>query len=565
MVYRKSEYRHHFLTEWQAAANALFRLVVGGLFSSFMFEYCGVNVTILWMIAVVLTEVVAFRLSNKLPALWLNMLLWVLSGVLIWQRGAEIPHVAFTIIQFNVALYAAVIYHRNPRVMWLFMAPSILVMAAFFAEWLWTRAPQPFGYVAIFAMLGGLSMPVMLGLVMNSTFRNLEEARARLEDANRAKDVFLANMSHEIRTPLNGIIGLAAALSETLLPSREHEMVELIHQSGATLERLLSDLLDVSKIEAGVIEVEAVPFDLRSTLDSAVHVMIAVAEDKGLEVRIDYAETAAGYVIGDAVRIRQIVSNLVSNAVKFTAAGSVDIGVALNGETLTVRVRDTGIGFTEDTKRRLFRRFEQGDPSITRKYGGTGLGLAISREIALRLGGDITAASTPGLGSTFILSLPVRRLEAPPEPVPEAVTVPLQGASVSVLVAEDHPVNQRTFRVILEAMGASVTLAANGAEAVAAWEADRFDLILMDMQMPIMDGLTATRTIRAREAKDRRARTVIAMLSANVTRHHIDQALESGCDFHMSKPITPARLAEGIRRALDGTFEPSAAEAHGSA
>ena len=556
MVYKKSEYRHHFLTEWQAAGNALFRLVVGGLFSSFMFQYCEFKVTVIWLSAVFATEVAAFLGSNKLPALWLNTLLWVASGVLIWQAGTEIPHVAFTIIQFNVALYAAVIYHRNPRVMAAFMAPPLIIMAGFFAQWLWTKAPQPFGYVAILAMLGGLSMPVLLGTVMHSAFRNLEDARARLEDANRAKDVFLANMSHEIRTPLNGIIGLAAALSETPLPSREHEMAELIHQSGATLERLLSDVLDVSKIEAGVIDVEEAPFDLRTTIDTAAHVMIAVAEEKGVDVRIAYADSADGFLIGDAVRIRQIVSNLVSNAVKFTAAGSVEIAAEVTDGVLTVRVTDTGIGFDEATRRRLFQRFEQGDPSITRKYGGTGLGLAISRNIAQRIGGDIAAISTPGGGSTFTLSLPVRRSDVVPKLESAPVLTTGGTAALSVLVAEDHPVNQRTFRMILEAMGAEVTLVENGEAAVRAYQADTFDLILMDMQMPVMDGLSATRAIREIEARGHRPRTVIAMLSANVTSAHIDQALASGCDFHMSKPITPARLADGIRRAFDARPEP---------
>ena len=562
---KKSEYRHHFLTEWQAAANALFRIIVGGLFSAFMLQYCGATITIYWLCAVVATEVVAIGISHKLPVLWLNAIIWVVSGILIWQDGGEIPHVTFAIIEYNVSLYAAAIYHRDLRVMALFMAPPLLTIATFFILYIWAHAPFPFALFAILGLVGGLSIVPLLGMVMHMTFKSLAATQQNLEDANRSKDAFLANMSHEIRTPLNGIIGLAAALVERDLPTRDHEMAELIHRSGETLERLLSDLLDMTKIEAGVIELHEAPFDLRSCIDAAAHVMVAVAEEKGVGVRVEFSQEACGAFIGDAVRIGQIVSNLVSNAVKFTEAGLVEVAidVAASGEsgdegTLRVRVTDTGIGFDKETAERLFQRFEQGDPSITRKYGGTGLGLAISQAIAHRMGGQIHAQATPGRGSIFTLTLPITRINPDAKMATEEVqpgSAELRARHVHLLLAEDHPVNQRTFQLILEAMGVEVTLAENGEAAVHAFEAGDFDLVLMDMQMPVMDGLTATRQIRFIEKDRKRPRTAIAMLSANVLNAHIEEAIAAGCDFHLSKPITPARLAEAIQRALTLTAE----------
>ena len=533
-----SSVNHDFLAEWDATRNVVFRLVVGGAFSAFVFQFCGLTTTLLLFSAIAITELFAALVRNKVAFLFANNLLWTISAVLVWGNGSEIARLTFPVVLLCVSLYVLAIYHRDLRMMMIFLAPPLLTMGAVFAAHLIQHSPKPFGYFAIFTLLGGIAVVPLVGTLMHSSFR-------KLEDANASKDAFLANMSHEIRTPLNGIIGLAAALSSADLPGREREMALLIHRSGETLERLLSDILDLSRIETGQLEIDFAPFDLRAMIDTSVQVMVTVAEEKGLELAVDFDPAAEGSYQGDAIRLRQIVANLTANAVKFTTNGSVTVAVAWMSEVLTVRVTDTGIGFEAETAARLFRRFEQGDPSITRRYGGTGLGLSISQAIARQLGGDITAASSPGEGSVFTLTVPLGRAEPAAEPVPPDPERPL--GRLAVVVADDHPVNRRTFQIILEAMGVDVTLAENGREAVEAMSAGPFDLVLMDMQMPVMDGLAATRAIRAMEAGSRR--TPIAMLSANVMEAHVEMALAAGCDFHLPKPITPQQLADGLRRA----------------
>ena len=391
----------------------------------------------------------------------------------------------------------------------------------------------------------------------------LKELADQAKQANLAKDQFLANMSHEIRTPLNGIVGIAAAMARTDLDPRQQEMVGLINMSGETLERLLSDLLDLSKIEAGHIDLNLEPFDLKTSVEAAAKVMKAAAEDKGLDFTVSFAPSAEGVFVGDAVRIRQIVTNLISNAVKFTTSGSVALQV--NGEAapdasaptlVHIRVSDTGIGFDSETADKLFRRFEQADGSITRRFGGTGLGLSISQALAIAMGGRIVASGEPGVGSQFQLTLPLRREGKghtdPATPAPHHPG-PMTDTALKILLAEDHPVNRRTIQLILEPFGFEILEATDGVEAVDLYQHQDFDLILMDMQMPNMDGLEATRAIRAIETRTGRARTPIVMVSANAMPAHAEQALAAGCDVHVPKPITPTSLMDGLNRAFECT------------
>ena len=378
-------------------------------------------------------------------------------------------------------------------------------------------------------------------------------ARGAAEAANQAKSDFLANMSHEIRTPLNGVIGIAAALGDTPLTDHQGEMVELIRRSGEILERLVSDILDVSKIEAGQMTIEARAFDLDFVLDGVLDVTRLRAEEKGLAFRVERAARAKGGFLGDSVRIGQVLGNLLSNALKFTDRGEIVVRVDVGeGRTarLTVEVEDTGVGFDAGKADIIFQRFSQADSTITRRFGGTGLGLSISKTLVEMMGGDIEAESRPGEGSLFRVVLPLTRTEAQDETSRKAVPeAPIERAGgLRVLLAEDHPVNQRVVQLILEPHGAEVTVVENGALAVEAFATGRYDVVLMDMQMPVMDGLAATRAIRDLEMGSAAGRTPIIMLSANAMNRHRQEALLAGADLHVAKPITAAALIEGIDR-----------------
>ena len=385
--------------------------------------------------------------------------------------------------------------------------------------------------------------------------QEMAEARDAAEAANRAKNDFLANMSHEIRTPLNGVIGIAAALRQTSLTPQQAEMVALIRRSGETLERLVSDILDVAKIEAGQMTIQPQAFDLDAVLDGLLDVARLRAEEKGVDLRVEHASAARGAFVGDSVRIGQVLNNLLSNAIKFTDQGEVIVRIdvddsgAAQAARLCVEVEDTGVGFAADKAETIFHRFSQADGTITRRFGGSGLGLSISRTLVEMMGGEITASSQPGVGSLFRVVLPLERTgvetasEAGDGMMYDAPTLGLR-----VLLAEDHPINQRVVQLILEPCGAAVTVVENGAEAVEALSTGAYDVVLMDMQMPVMDGLAATRAIRDNEAPGRR--TPIIMLSANAMASHREDALTAGADLHVAKPITVAALLDGIGQVM---------------
>jgi signal transduction histidine kinase/AmiR/NasT family two-component response regulator len=379
--------------------------------------------------------------------------------------------------------------------------------------------------------------------------------------ANFAKADFLANMSHELRTPLNGVVGIAHALIATELSPQQREMVELIENSGQTLTRLLSDILDFSKIEAGKVDIERAPFDLREQIDAAAFLMKSKAAEKALELTLTYSDTATGWIEGDVTRIKQIIANLASNAIKFTEQGQVNINVSWSedNEILDICVTDTGIGFDEDAGRRLFQRFVQADSSITRRFGGTGLGLAICRGLVDAMGGGINWTSVVGKGTSFTIRLPAPPAEAPAEKEVSSVGGAYGGdtSPLRILAAEDHPTNQRVLSMILEPMGVDLVICENGATALEAFKASAFDLVLMDMQMPIMDGLAATRAIRLLEHETGKARTPIIMLTANAMRQHRENALAVGADWHVTKPFTPASLISAIETALDVSSQAS--------
>jgi CheY-like chemotaxis protein len=322
---------------------------------------------------------------------------------------------------------------------------------------------------------------------------------------------------------------------------------------------LLNDILDLSKIEAGKLDLEVRSFDLVDEIRTALDPLKLAAQEKALAFEIQISPSAEGSYLGDPLRIRQIVANLVSNAVKFTDRGRILVtldrqAAADRRPQVRISVQDTGRGFDEVTGERLFQRFEQADGSVTRTHGGTGLGLSIVRSLAEMMGGTIQARSTPGVGSEFEVFLPLPRLSEASFQIggAEEGLSPAResSAAMRVLLAEDHLTNQRVVALILEPYGAELTIAENGELAVAAFQAGSFDLVLMDMQMPVMDGLTATRQIRDFERAEGRLPTPIAMLSANAMEKHLGEAQAAGCDHFIPKPITPEALIQGIETAM---------------
>jgi len=372
----------------------------------------------------------------------------------------------------------------------------------------------------------------------------LIEAREQAERASLAKSSFLANMSHEIRTPLNGVLGVAGALARTELTARQAEMVHLIEASGRALEGLLSDILDLAKVDAGRLAIRSEPFDLCAVVKDTVALFRASAGEKGVGLFLDVDPPVRCHFRGDDLRIRQVLSNLLSNAVKFTARGEIrvaveDVGAEGDVHRIRFTVRDTGIGFDPEQAACLFERFEQADGSITRRFGGTGLGLAICKSLVELMNGFIGASSQPGVGSIFSVELPLESTE----PVACGVAGDGQAASPAserrfqVLLAEDHVINRRAVELILETLPIDLTCVENGAEALALAKSRAFDLILMDMQMPVMDGLTAIRRIRAHEQETGAGAAPICVLTANAMPEHRAAAERAGADAFLTKPI----------------------------
>lgn len=394
-------------------------------------------------------------------------------------------------------------------------------------------------------------------------------ARDNAEAASRAKSDFLANMSHEIRTPLNGVLGMAQVMAGNPLADDQRERLRVIQDSGASLLAILNDILDLSKVQAGKLELEDTPFAVRDLANSVVAAFAGAAASKHVGLVVDIEpETPPGWR-GDALRLRQVLSNLVGNAIKFTAEGTVRLEVANDGEELIFRVRDTGIGMTADQIPRLFEKFSQADSSTTRRYGGTGLGLAICQELVELMGGTIAADSELGRGSCFTIRLPLATAEvaAPTEIAAAAPAdrVEADGETLRILAAEDNPTNQVVLRSLLQPLGVELTIAVDGKEAVKAFENERYHLILMDAQMPEMNGVEATRRIRAIETRERLPRTPIVALSANVMPHQIAEYETAGMDGWIAKPIELAALYQGIEKALGGGDEPEGASIEATA
>ena len=397
----------------------------------------------------------------------------------------------------------------------------------------------------------------LVGALQDITARKMVEAeliaaRDQADAANAAKSAFLANVSHEIRTPLNGIMGMAQVMARSDLPGEEKERLELIRRSGNSLMATLNDVLDLSKIEAGRLQIERVEFDLRECVETACEPFRLQAVQKDIDFQVVVAPEARGTYIGDPLRLRQVLTNLAANAVKFTSRGRVSVDVRSTGDRIRVEVRDTGIGMDLAQQSAVFGKFAQADASTTRRYGGTGLGLAICRELAALIGGSVWVESEPGEGSTFYFEFGLEQAR-PRDPAdsgldcaaPRGLERPLR-----ILAAEDNPTNRLVLQALLEPTGAELVQVEDGSAAVDLALSDRFDLILMDIQMPRMSGVDATRAIRKWERGAGRPRVPILALTANVMAHQVEEYRRAGMDDCIAKPVQIERLYQAIEQAL---------------
>lgn len=439
----------------------------------------------------------------------------------------------------------------------------------------------------VLGVLGGLFMLVILGMHRNNHLllvrsiqlawekldlvqqlqaRNLEMAEvnhtledrvaARTEDlktamteaqaANRLKSEFLATMSHEIRTPLNAVLGMAQIMQNSRLPQVQTRRLSIIESAAGDLLRMFSDVLDLSRLESGTLELAPDAFALTNLLERVTARGAALAAEKRLEFRTEVTGVLAERRFGDALRLEQIIGNLLSNAAKFTERGYIGLQAHADSDELVLRIVDTGVGVPEDFRPRIFQPFVQADVSHTRRAGGLGVGLALSRDLALRLGGDLTLEPGPERGSCFVLTVPLPVVEATPPVAPAGPSEPPPSGAGRVLVVDDNPVNRLVLMTLLKRMGVTAQPAADGREALEAWRSQHWDAILMDINMPVMDGVEATRTIRREERTSARRRTPIIAVSANAQPEDAAAYRAAGMDEVLAKPVDAPTLTAAL-------------------
>ncbi|WP_347340381.1 ATP-binding protein [Phenylobacterium glaciei] len=464
------------------------------------------------------------------------------------------------------------------------LAPSVILALAalvFFAGQAGPGAAGQYAFVGLAGAFGAIGLSNMTrGVVMrelrarlaaealnrqierelatNQTLRIQAQDLARIADsANRSKTEFLATISHELRTPLNGVLGMAQAMSADPLSKPQRSRLGTIQESGRALLSIINDVLDISKIEAGRLELSPSVFNMAGFAQDLAALYGGLAQERGLDFSLEITPDAKGWRRGDEVRLRQVISNLLSNALKFTEVGSVTARIDADGDLLKVLVTDTGLGIAAERAPQLFEKFVQADASTTRRFGGTGLGLSICREILGLMGGEIDFTSTAGEGSCFSFTTPLARAETPTA-LAQPAAEPSFDDDLRVLVADDNPTNRLVIRTLLEQFGIETITVDSGTAAIEAWEGGTWSAILMDIHMPGMDGLDATREIRAREQAGGRAHIPIIAVTASVLSHETDAYFAAGMDDFIAKPIELARLLSILEACLNRADEGAA-------
>jgi signal transduction histidine kinase/ActR/RegA family two-component response regulator len=558
-----------------SARNLIPRVVSSLAMGSVGVCYVGPMWTLAWLLGVWGSMLVGLRLiasrdaalpsrRRRIPLVTLNSIFGSLIQfammLAVWRFGDEMARAFALVSAFIGASYVLLQYYSDLALFRILLAPYVGLMGYMGADLILRDGATTPRLVIVGAAVVSLVNFFFLArrqldrsrTTLRLARRRAEQGELAAEAANAAKSAFLATMSHEIRTPLNGVLGMAQAMAAERLSAVQRERLGVIHRSGEALLAILNDVLDLSKIEAGKLELEAIEFDLAELAQGAYSAFTALANKKGLSFALDIGP-ARGRYLGDPTRIRQILYNLISNALKFTEAGEIRVTARREGDLLEIAVADTGVGISRENLVRLFQKFDQLDSSTTRRFGGTGLGLAICHELAQLMGGEIMVESELGKGSRFVVRLPLPLVgeEKPPAPLaPPEPPSDLKPMRLRVLAAEDNAVNQLVLKTLLHQLGLEPTVVEDGEAAVAAWASAEWDVILMDMQMPVMDGLAATAAIRAKERETGRRRTPIIALTANAMAHQVEQYLAAGMDGHVAKPIAAADLFEKIAAAM---------------
>ncbi|WP_426014221.1 ATP-binding protein [Caulobacter sp. DWR2-3-1b2] len=509
----------------------------------------GLETAALTMNALLMANVVAYQVLHFEPA----KLVYFVLMALVFATSAPTRRVA--LFSVGVSLVGLLLMARN--------APGDLV-----AQYGFLGVAGAFAALGMSTLMRGAVLRELRARLASDTLNRKLEAELgenrRLRDeaqalaltaqtANRVKTEFLETMSHEIRTPLNGVLGMAQAMERAELSEDQRGRLAVVQDSGRALLGVINAILDISRIEAGKMEILRAPFSLDALAETLSRLYAGLAHDKGLAFALEVEPQARGWRDGDEARLRQVLSNLISNAVKFTQAGAVTVRIGGDALGLTCEVIDTGVGIPEDRHAQVFEKFVQLDSSTTRRTGGSGLGLAICRGLVTLMGGQIDFDSPQGGGARFAFDVPCPTVDGLIEPVPAApVERPTANGGLRMLVVDDNQTNRTVLQAMLAHMGVACGAARDGQEAVAMWRAEPWDAILMDIHMPGMDGLEAGRAIRALEAAGDRPRTPILAVTASVLTHETDRYLDAGMDGFVAKPIAAARLVAALETALAG-------------